>query len=678
MRRRLGMLLLLVILLAACTESSRDGGGAASSSGDSAQATATGVLLTATSPGAAPSATATAASEENSGTLETPPRPGEDSATFTPEPSATPESAEEASQEASSSGSAADIEGALVQVTMPGHVGVLLDEFPADMRDRVAEALMEQPEEEWLARARRQIRLTRLRLNFRDSNYANKGQLPLPQPEQWNIGLDPRGPQRTTVQGHELVMIGYILTTTILSDAGSVAAAEPALAVAGGVWEEPFLFPADPDMLVQRTGEACINDGGIPPNSIDSENAWYFYDFDRTTCRNALAARVGTVNTAVRFQRVAWNDGLADRVRTPAVLESEYADMAVVGDDLRNNRVVYRYFNVGDCALEEGAVLAPGWRRLLQFDANVQNVGGQELHVGAATESGGEHGLFEYAPCHDHVHYRYYGDFVVQNEDQVSSSKQAFCVQSTDRLSNSEWSPLVHDYSCRFQGIEAGWEDEYMAGLDTQWMDITELEMEPEGKTVQLGFVSNEEGFLCEGMPLLDEEGNQLWEPSELTNEEGEPLLRPQCEFLEGWEENNEAFIDVPLTPTGSFVTMPCQNGEVGPLRNCGFSELTLEGVDALCRAERRLELRLRTEGEGAPQVVRLCEWSAVLDTGVACAFEDSLANAIVGEEGGVVSFTCPFVRDAGEAQELPSASYSLYTAPVWPDDGPLPVTASQ
>ena len=554
--------------------------------------------------------------------------------------------------------------GALVRVTVPGEVGVLLDEYPPEMRDRVAQALLAQPEEEWLARAQRQVRLTHLRLNFRDSNEPGKGQLPLTQPELWSFALDEAGPERRSLQGHELITLRYTMTTTLLSDPDSVAAAEPALADVGGAWEEYFLLPVDPDLLLQRTGRACLNDDGFPPNSIDSENTANFYDFDRTNCFETLVARVGAVETRLRFQRIAWDAALADRVRLSPPQTGQGADLRVVGSDLERNRIIYRYVTESDCALQEGAVGGSGWRRLLQFEATVQNVGDAPLFVGPAV-AGGEGSVFEYAPCHDHVHYRHYGVFTLDDGIGLQSSKQAFCVQSTDRVGNHELSPLTHDYSCRFQGIQTGWVDEYIAGLDTQWVDITNVDVGPEGRTVTLGFISNPDGFLCEGTPRLDADGQQLWEPSGLGTEEGEPILRPQCDFARGWDENNVATREVFVPPVGSFVTAPCRNGESGPLRNCGFQELTLDGVDATCRVAQPVNLSLHLTEEGAPLVVRACERSAVLGTGVACAYQDARANVVVGEGGGALSFSCPAVRD-GEATD---GNYALYVAPLWPGD---------
>lgn len=571
----------------------------------------------------------------------------------------------------------AGVPGALIRVTMEGEVGVLLDEFPASMRERVAEDVLQLPEEVWTARAARQIRLTRLRLNYRDSVRPGRGQLPLPQPDGWSIALDPAGPSRRTIQTHDLIMVGYTLTTTLLTDAASPEAAEPALAEVGGVREEPFLFPADPDFLLQRTGRACVDDGGFPPNSVDSENVWHFYDFAVSSCHEILAFRIGVVETALRFERLPWDAELADQVRSGPITTEEGPDLAVVGDDLNNNRIVYRYVEEGDCALAEGAVGGSGWRRLLQFEATVHNTGNDVLYIGDAEAGDPEESVFQYAPCHEHVHYRFYGDFLLENDDERTTSKQAFCVQSTERLSNNELSPLTHDYSCRTQGIQIGWVDEYITGLDTQWIDITDLEVPAEGETYQLGFHANPNQFLCEGTPILNDEGEQVWEPSDFTTEDGHAINRPQCEFVADWDENNEENRNVFLPATGSFVTAPCQDGEIGPRRNCGFRELSVEGVDAVCRAGQPAVLSLQTAEEDAPQVVRVCERSAALDTGVACTYEDAVANVVVDAAATDVPFTCPFVRDAAEVDD-DGGNYALYAAPVWPDDGDVSIEPSE
>jgi hypothetical protein len=73
-------------------------------------------------------------------------------------------------------------------------------------------------------------------------------------------------------------------------------------------------------------------------------------------------------------------------------------------------------------------------------------------------------------------------------------------------------------------------------------------------------------------------------------------------------------------------------------------------------------------------QALRVCERSEVLGSGLACTYEESLANVIVGNEPVAVTFVCPQVRDAQDLE----GGYALYTAPVWPVDAPQAIAADQ
>src|SRR5690606_23409796 len=133
--------------------------------------------------------------------------------------------------------------GSLVAVSMQSTVGVLLDDFPAASRDRIAQNLIARPQAFWIERARHQLRLTTLRLIYRDAFYeedSGKDSLPLPPESNWDITLDAGGASRVTIDGHDLVAVNYTFRGTLLSDEDSPGTTEPALAAIGGTWEEPF------------------------------------------------------------------------------------------------------------------------------------------------------------------------------------------------------------------------------------------------------------------------------------------------------------------------------------------------------------------------------------------------------------------------------------------------------
>lgn len=590
--------------------------------------------------------------------------------------------------------------GALVRVSMESQVGVLLDEVPEAMRERAVMAVLARDQELWEHRARFQIEHTYYRLVFREFFYerGDKRQLPLPPPEVWSITVDPAGPQRRIVDGHDMVVVDYTLETTLLSDPGSPARAEPALARVGGVWEEPFVLPIDPLLLFQRTGYACMDEDEFPLGSVFEGNARWFYDQEcevedpqqpschltapetvTESCIEALDRAVGKVETAVRFERLAWDRALADRVRVGALTTPDAADLEPIEEGLGNHWLVYRYIPPDSCALVEECVGGSGWRRLLLFDASARNVGGADLHIGLVgldhEGRGGaflERNVFEYSACHDHYHFKFYGDFRYGSGDQQLGNKQAFCLQTTQRYFNSETTRLTTPYgSCEYQGISTGWGDDYLAGLDCQWIDVTDLDVAAGAVMEELQFEINPAGFLCEGTPVVDDSGAQVFEETDFTTEQGEPIWRPVCDFAGGWDQNNRRARRVTIPEQGSFINEPCQHGELGPMRDCGFVE---QQSLVACTPGETVRLQCQTTASAAPQVVRLCETSAELGAGVACTYRDALHNAIVREEQTELAFPCPAQRDASTPG---SGAYAMYVAPVLEADTPDAVTCT-
>ena len=606
---------------------------------------------------------------------------------ITTPPTSTPAVAEAPTSDAASIvPSPIDGEGALVSLTLNSQVGILLDEYPQEMRDAVATAISAESDAFWIELAQRQVALTYNRLHFRPFFYPGKGQLPLPPQALWHIELTGE-PERQTINNHDLILIPYTFSSTLLTGLDQPALAEPALAEIGGVWDEPFILPPDPTQLLQRTGNACLNEGGFPPNSYDSENVDIFYDYSctadsggaagchRTTlptlsCIQALNAAVGTLETAVRFERLPWNEALADQIRIGEIVSDDAPDLLVVSEDLQNTRITYRYFPSNSCALAEGCVNGSGWRRLLQFDATAHNLGAAPLHIGPVVAENPLTNMFEYNSCHAHFHFQNYGEFQLGVASQPS--KQAFCVESTSRLSNNELSPLVHPYTCTNQGIQAGWVDEYGAGLDCQWIDITDIEIDGQSTELPLSFRFNTEQFLCEGYPVLDEAGQPVFEPSGLRNSNGLPISRPQCDFVENWDATNSGTETVTIPAVGSFVTQPCASSEQGPRRNCGFTAVPLptlpepaeDEATLRCTPGSTVQLSCSVNGDAA-QVVRLCETSSALGVGTACTFNDALLNQIISGGAVELSFACPFVRDENE----PGGDYALYVAPLFTGD---------
>lgn len=579
-------------------------------------------------------------------------------------------------------------EGALIATSMDSRVGVLLDELPAELRERAAEQLLEEDEAFWQGRARAQILLSSYRLVFRNFYYdeeEGRGQLPLPPTELWQVEFD--GPaQRVDVGGHDLVVRDFTFQSTLLTDEPSAGASDPALAEVGGSWDEPFVFPLDPELLLQRTGYACMDEAEFPPNSVDGENVATFYDHEcegddyachitevpSESCIEALDRAVGAVDTFVHFERLAWDEELADDVRVGELTHPDQPDVRVMQEGLDVQRVIYRFIGEDSCALAENCVGGTGWRRLLQFDASVHNVGGQALDIGDIDyylEGSGsvlaDHNIFEYSDCHEHYHFSYYGDFIFGSGDEQTGNKQAFCLQSTNRYSNSEYSPLTHPYgACDFQGIQAGWGDDYGAGIECQWIDVTNVDLEDGDAQGELAFVFNPEDFLCEGEPVLDEDGNPTWEETEFETVHGDPVDRAVCDFVPDYDANNRGEKTLDVT-RGGLIVSECTRGQIGPNRDCGFTEGAGEQATIACPPGETVRLSCALPEDAAPAVLRACEYSQVLGMGTACVFREALVNETLLSGETEVDIECPLARSESE----PGGTVALYTAPILPGD---------
>jgi hypothetical protein len=602
---------------------------------------------------------------------------------------------------AGAAGSNAD-PGALIHVTANSQVGVLLDELPESMRERVAKALLAKPDSFYEARARQQLTLSTYRLNFRASFYeedSGKSQLPLPPPEVQAIRfLKNKGKTayRATVEGHDYVLADYELDATLITDVESPGISEPALADIGGTWQEDFVFPVDPELLVQRTGFACMDEAEFPQNSVDTEDVEFFYDQEcdvepelstegchltklaDMSCVDALTANVGKVETSLLFERIPWDAELADAARVGKVETSAGADLAVVGDELKVNRLTYRYITPTACSIAEQCVGGTGWRRLLQFNASEKNVGAEALNIGDVNyylddsqndNPNANHHVYEYSDCHKHYHFNHFATFTY-GDDPNLGSKRAFCLESVARYANHEASPTWSPYgSCAFQGISQGWGDQYNAGIECQWVDVTTIDTSTGPVTKPLGLKSNPDQFLCEGTPVLDDDGEQVWEPTKFKTDKGETVDRPKCDFVKNASANN--YDELPVTlprPGEGMVTEPCTRGQIGPKRNCGYK---YEAKLSSCTPGATVNLRCTTESGVAPQALRICEGSSVLGAAVACADADALAVALPTSDGVAVSFKCPEKRDE---QEL-GGKYGLYYGAIWPEDETEAVT---
>jgi hypothetical protein len=143
------------------------------------------------------------------------------------------------------------------------------------------------------------------------------------------------------------------------------------------------------------------------------------------------------------------------------------------------------------CSVVEGDV-PPGDHMLLRFTVTTPNIGDADVAIGdprVHIDPNGDgnysdsDGLYEFAPCHGHFHFRNYASYeifpVAANGSlgtAVKARKRGFCMIDTTPWSNPNGSPKERVYySCGTptipgnQGISVGYADTYVKALGGQY-----------------------------------------------------------------------------------------------------------------------------------------------------------------------------------------------------------------
>lgn len=155
-----------------------------------------------------------------------------------------------------------------------------------------------------------------------------------------------------------------------------------------------------------------------------------------------------------------------------------------------------RTFAPTDCAIAEGCITTPGTRKLLRFDTATQNVGNAELTIGDPTRNA----CFVYSDCHQHFHFRGVAQYTLYEADGKTVAavghKQGFCLEDVEPIPSLQPAPgnPANPFVCTYQGLHVGWEDDYPADVDCQWIDITDV---PPGNYV-VSILVNAQHFLPE------------------------------------------------------------------------------------------------------------------------------------------------------------------------------------
>lgn len=382
-------------------------------------------------------------------------------------------------------------EGALLSTDFEGMVGYSLENLPEyTLNDSKNFIMNNVSDDDWRTRAKMQISHTIYRQVWRVFYFDPLLQLTLPPQNVWEFTFT-SSPYELSFQSHPHIVRDYIFHSVVIGLANSINASEPSLDPIGGTYSDTFMVPADPEHVFQRSGYACADEGTFSLDTVNSENFQTYFDqecgvedykpisnrtyednqenchwtsFPNVTCIESLEKDLGYINLTVTWTRLPWNDTIADQYRY-GNLTSDTADLEGVKSKLEDEtNVGYKFVEENSCMLEEGGqsnkgcVGGPGWRQLLRFTSSSINVGKSVLHLGEVkTDEYLSHGVYEWDPCHLHYHFQHYENYLFGD---LKGRKTGFCIQTTWRYFNNEYTPFNTPYSfCDYQGVSTGWGD---------------------------------------------------------------------------------------------------------------------------------------------------------------------------------------------------------------------------
>lgn len=157
-------------------------------------------------------------------------------------------------------------------------------------------------------------------------------------------------------------------------------------------------------------------------------------------------------------------------------------DLTVDAKKLAHSWLI-RSEDVSQCSVVEGGV-SPGTHRLLRFTATTPNIGTADVFVGDPLQHvAANDGMFEYALCHDHYHFRHYATYdliSLETGAVVQAAKRGFCMvdvsQAADGVPGKKrtYDTCGNREQPGFQGISVGWADSYNRVLDGQYFVLDE------------------------------------------------------------------------------------------------------------------------------------------------------------------------------------------------------------
>lgn len=236
-------------------------------------------------------------------------------------------------------------------------------------------------------------------------------------------------------------------------------------------------------LLIVVAGVSLITFGGVAANN----------PFTVTDSSTDTSTTSGSEGTADEEATPADEENSAAPPSTTAESDPESSDDQVEDNQSEGNQVEdrpgvnfvpgVRDFSVSTKVFDESSpdvedgFVAPGEHRLLRFDMIIYNVGDADAELGRPEN---RPDLFENSDSHGHAHLKGFNNYVLFDESGDRTGevrKQTFCLRDNFQIRSNASSNAQFD--CEYQGISAGWADEYDASLPGQYIVIDDL---PDGE----------------------------------------------------------------------------------------------------------------------------------------------------------------------------------------------------
>lgn len=193
--------------------------------------------------------------------------------------------------------------------------------------------------------------------------------------------------------------------------------------------------------------------------------------------------RTATLGMALALTLIACNARDRGAVTAPQFAHVQdlvgTPDLIVDAKRLADSWVVYdQTFSATTCSVIEGGVQA-GEHRVLRFTVTTPNIGDADEFIGNPLDHvAANDGLFEFALCHNHYHFRHYATYELIDAKTGKvwrAAKRGFCmIDVTPWQSDGGVASWVY-HACGtktlpgFQGISVGYADTYFKFLGGQY-----------------------------------------------------------------------------------------------------------------------------------------------------------------------------------------------------------------